>query len=154
LFARLGLSTPRAESGGHPIGTNGWNVAFVDQATGTNYLRADESSPCALIWENGKHFVPSAARLVDGRLTLHFPAKEVEVDIKTEIRPAAIIFTDNQINIVEDLKWLKVCAADLKHLIGKRSSREEDRVRASIFHDTLFRKIREVRKWAEHYKDA
>jgi len=39
------------------------NVAFVDRATGTDYLRAGERFPCALVRVRGEEHVATAATL-------------------------------------------------------------------------------------------
>jgi hypothetical protein len=48
------------------------NVAFVDRAPGTDYLRATGRSPGALVRVRGKERAATAATLAQGRLTLQF----------------------------------------------------------------------------------
>lgn len=89
---------------------------------------------------------------IESKIALKFLEK-IEAIIKELERIEFEFDTENQINIPADLKWMKVSASSLSELIAKRSTREEEIIRGFIFHDALFRKIKEVRNWAKEYKD-
>jgi hypothetical protein len=82
----------------YTIATDAGNVAFVDRATGTNYLRADASSPCAFVRIQGKDHAATAATLAEGRLTLRFGDTGVTAILKTETRPTCIAFIVESVN--------------------------------------------------------
>src|SRR3989304_1071312 len=75
------------------IGTKGRKAAFVDRATGRDYLRTNEPSPCALAWAQGKPHSATAATLADGRLTLRFGESGLTAVLKTEIRPSCVLLS-------------------------------------------------------------
>src|ERR1041384_7344697 len=62
------------------------NVAYVDRATGTDYLRTGPASPCALARVGGKEFPATAATMADGRFTLRFGESGISAIIKTDVR--------------------------------------------------------------------
>lgn len=69
------------------------NVAFIDRATGSNYLRGSEASPCALIRAGGKSQPATAATWSRGRLTLRFGDSGLQAVLKTETHPSHLAFT-------------------------------------------------------------
>lgn len=77
----------------YTIGTNGWNVAFVDRATGKDYLRTDESSPCALVRVQGKPYSATAATLADGRLTLRFSDTGLTAVLQVTTHPSCVVLS-------------------------------------------------------------
>ena len=77
----------------YTISPEGGNVAFVDCATATNYLRAPGPSPCALVRVRGQEYAATAATLAQGRLTLQFGTNGLKAVLKTEVRPSFITLT-------------------------------------------------------------
>ena len=92
------------------ISTSAMNVAFVDRATGKDYLRGATPSPCARIRANGRDQTATAAALADGRLTLLFGTNEVRVVLKVEQRPSCILLTVESVSgpDVDSLVFLNV----------------------------------------------
>lgn len=92
------------------IAADARNVAFIDRATGSNYLRGGEVAPCALIQTGGKSQPATVATFSRGRLTLRFGDSGVKAVLKTESRPAYITFTVESIRggEVEALTFLHV----------------------------------------------
>ena len=84
----LVLENPRFH---YAISPEGRNVAFVDRATGTNYLRAPGASPCARVRVRGREFPATAAALAGGRLTLRFGANGLQAVLQAEARPDCIV---------------------------------------------------------------
>ena len=86
------------------------NVAFVDRVTGTDYLRATEHSPCALVRIRGEKHPATAATLAQGRLTLQFGTTGFKAVLKTEVRPSFIILTVESVSggEIESLTFLNV----------------------------------------------
>lgn len=85
------------------------NVAFVDRATGSNYLRGP-GTPCASVKVGGQSQPATAATLSRGRLTLRFGAGGVKAVVKTETRPSHISFTVESVTggEIEALTFLNV----------------------------------------------
>lgn len=77
----------------YTIGTNGWNVAFVDRTTGKDYLRTDEPSPCALVRVQGKPHSATAATLADGRLTLRFGDTGITAVLQVTTHPSCVVLS-------------------------------------------------------------
>ena len=75
------------------ISTNATNVAFIDRASGSNYLRTTPSSPCALILHQGKEHAATAATLANEVLTLRFGLSGITATVKTETLSSCIIFS-------------------------------------------------------------
>jgi hypothetical protein len=91
------------------ITSDACNVAFVDRATGSNYLRG-ATSPCALVKTGGTSLPATAATLSQGRLTLRFGGSKIKAVLKTEVRPTHITFTVESVSggVVEALTFLNV----------------------------------------------
>ncbi len=68
-------------------------MAFIDRATGTNYLRTTNSSTCAYIRLKGKEHSATSATMAEGRLTLRFGRSGLTAVIKTETHPSFITFS-------------------------------------------------------------
>ncbi len=75
------------------IGTNGWNQAFIDLATGTNYSRTDSSAPCAIAWKSGQSHVATSARRQDGRILIRFDKLDTELSLKAVVHPTFVVFS-------------------------------------------------------------
>jgi len=94
----------------YTIAADARNVAFVDRATGTDYLRATDASPCALVRVQGIEHAATAATLTDGRLTLRFGNTGVTAIIKTESQPSGVTFCVESVSggEIEALTFLNV----------------------------------------------
>ena len=56
----------------YTISAEGRNLAFIDRATGTDYLKHDAPSVCASVRCNGAEYPATSARLANGRLSIEF----------------------------------------------------------------------------------
>lgn len=90
LTNTLVFQTPYVE---YRVSAEGKNLAFVDRATGADYLRPGPATPCAFVRLEGKEHPVTAATLADGRLTLRFDGVDIEAILKVETRPAYLRFT-------------------------------------------------------------
>jgi hypothetical protein len=92
------------------ISPNARNAAFVDRATGTDYLRATPPSPCALVRVGGQQHAATAAALDQGRLTLQFGDSGIKAVLKTEVRPSFITWSVESVSggEVDSLTFLNV----------------------------------------------
>jgi len=77
----------------YTISADGKNFAFVDRVTGTDYLRRDTSSACALLRRNGKEYPATSVLFSDGRLVLQFAEPHVEVSLRVEPRNSHVLLT-------------------------------------------------------------
>jgi hypothetical protein len=86
------------------------NMAFVDRATGTDYLRVTGPSACALIRVRGQEHAATAATMAQGRLTLQFGTNGVKAVLKTEVRPSFVILSVESVSgdEVDSLTFLNV----------------------------------------------
>jgi hypothetical protein len=75
------------------IGTNGVNLAFVDLATGADYLRRDVPSVCGWVHANGTNYPAGAVSLQNGRLAISFGTSGVTATIGAEPRDTCIRLT-------------------------------------------------------------
>jgi hypothetical protein len=94
----------------YAIAPDGRNVAFVDRATGTDYLRATGPTPCALARVRGKERPATAATLANERLTLRFGTNGVKAVLKAEVRPEYITLSVESVsgNEVDSLTFLNI----------------------------------------------
>jgi hypothetical protein len=94
----------------YAISPDARNAAFVDRATGTDYLPATGHTPCALVRVQGKEHAATAATLAEGRLTLQFGANGLKAVLKTEVRPSFIILTVESVSggDIDSLTFLNV----------------------------------------------
>jgi hypothetical protein len=94
----------------YTISAEARNVAFIDRATGTDYLRTSESSPCARVRVHGETHAATAATLTQGRLTLQFGTNGVKAVLKAEVRPSFIILSVESVTggDVDSLTFLDV----------------------------------------------
>ncbi|MBL9135368.1 MAG: hypothetical protein JNK85_05850 [Verrucomicrobiales bacterium] len=92
------------------IATNGANLAFIDRATGVDYLRHEASTSCIWVRANGTTGTPTAAAVSDGRLLLRFAPSELEVALKVEVRTNYVVFTVDSVRggEIQELKFLNV----------------------------------------------
>lgn len=73
------------------IGSDGKNRAFVDRATGIDYLRPTPGSSCAHLRQNGKEFPATRVARVQDQLELSFEGTPVRVGLKAEVRPEGVV---------------------------------------------------------------
>jgi hypothetical protein len=94
----------------YTISPDARNVAFVDRASGTNYLQAIGHSPCALIRAQSKDLTATAATLAQGRLTLEFGTNGLKAVLKTEVHPSFITLTVESVSggEIDSLTFLNV----------------------------------------------
>ena len=94
----------------YTISPDARNVAFLDRATGTDYLPLTRHSPCALVRVQGKEHPATAATLAQGRLTLQFGTNSLKAVLKTEVRPSFIILTVESVSggDIDSLTFLNV----------------------------------------------
>jgi hypothetical protein len=93
----------------YTISGGGKNVAFVDKATGTNYLQSTPSA-CASARVGGKSVEVTAAAFEGNRLKLRFGESGVSAMIAVESRPAYVLFRVESIqgDGVETLTFLNI----------------------------------------------
>ena len=85
------------------------NLAFVERATGKDYLRRGEPSPCAVVRVRGKDHAATAATLANSLLTLDFGDTGVKAVLEIESRPEYVVLTVRSINTeIERLVFLNV----------------------------------------------
>jgi hypothetical protein len=82
----------------YTISADAQNVTFVDRATGTDYLRTNPPSPCALVRVGGKQSPATAASGTEARLSLRFGDSGINVVLKTETRPSCIVLNVESVN--------------------------------------------------------
>lgn len=75
------------------ISERGQNVAFVDRATGTDYLKAAPLTACGSVRVAGKEYPATSAAYQDGQLTLGFAEVRREVVLGVETRATSVVFT-------------------------------------------------------------
>lgn len=94
----------------YTLGTNAANVAFVDRATGRNYLRTESPSACAFVWVGGNQHHATAATLVEGRLKLRFGGTDITAVLRTETHPSCIVFNVESVSggQVDSLTFLNI----------------------------------------------
>jgi len=92
------------------IASNGANAAFVDRATGRDYLRADPPSACAWVRVRGAEHRATGATLADGRLHLRFDSAGVTAVVRVEPHPSCIVLTVESVRgaAVQTLTFLDV----------------------------------------------
>ena len=94
----------------YTISPNARNAAFVDRATGTDYLHATPPSPCAMVRVGGQEHAATAASLAEGRLTVQFGTSGIKAVLKTEVRPSFITWSVESVSggEIDSLTFLNV----------------------------------------------
>lgn len=94
----------------YEIASDGRNVALVDRATGTNYLRLDPPSVGASVRVGGTNFPVTAVSQSDRQLSLRFGTSGIEADLATEVHPTFVVLTLKALRgaPVEALTFLQV----------------------------------------------
>ena len=92
------------------ISATGTNQAFIDRATGRDYLRANVPSVCASVHTPGGEFPATAAALTDDRLALEFGTSGVKVALRVTPRDSFLRLTVESVTggAVESLVFLNV----------------------------------------------
>ncbi|UCF14533.1 MAG: hypothetical protein JSW59_14050 [Phycisphaerales bacterium] len=68
----------------YTIAAEGRNLAFVDRASGTDYLKNDRPSACALVRAGGAEYPATSAALTNGRLTIEFDEADARAVLRVE----------------------------------------------------------------------
>jgi hypothetical protein len=94
----------------YTISSEAKNLAFVERATGKDYLRPGVPSVCAFVRVNGKEQAATTAAFADGHITLGFGTTGVKAMLNVEPRPGCVVLTVESIsgNGVERLVFLNV----------------------------------------------
>ncbi len=74
----------------YTISGEGKNLAFIDRASGVDYLRRDTPSACALVRCGGVEYPATSAVLENGRLSLEFGKASVKAVLHVESRESYI----------------------------------------------------------------
>jgi hypothetical protein len=94
----------------YTISGEGRNLAFIDRASGVDYLKGDTPSACALVRCSGAEYSATSAVLANGRLTVEFGKANVKAVLHVESRESYIrlaveaVSSDN----IESLIFLNV----------------------------------------------
>jgi len=94
----------------YTISAEGRNLAFVDRALETDYLRHDRPSACALVRSGGVEHPPTSAVLVNGRLTIQFNKVNARAVLRVESSDSYIRFAVDSVSgeNIESLVFLNV----------------------------------------------
>ncbi len=94
----------------YTISAGGQNLAFVDRATGVDYLNRDVPSACALVRCRGVEHLATSARFADGRLTVGFDPVDAKVVLSVESCDSYIQLTVESVSgdSVESIVFLNV----------------------------------------------
>lgn len=74
----------------YTISPEGRNLAFIDRASGIDYLRGDKPSTCALIRCGGESYTATSAAMENGRLTVEFGKANAKAILHVESRESYI----------------------------------------------------------------
>lgn len=98
------LETPRFR---YVLSGTARNLEFTDRASGLNYLAPGDPAPCATVRRQGKEYPATRAVKLGDRLTLTFEEAEVDVRLKVESRPDALVLTlESVVGEVESIRFL------------------------------------------------
>ncbi len=94
----------------YTISSEGKNLAFVDRATGVDYLIQDAPSVCALARCKGVEYPATSARFADGRLTIEFSQVDGKAVLGVIPRDSYIQFTVDSVSgdNIESIIFLNV----------------------------------------------
>ena len=90
----------------YTISVDGQNLAFVDRATGIDYLKNDAPSACASARCGGVEYPATSARFADGRLTIEFGQAKAKAVLR-------VVPQDSYIQLIVDL----VSGDDIESLV-------------------------------------
>jgi len=74
----------------YTISAEGQNLAFVDHATGVDYLKHDAPSVCASVRCSGVEYPATSARLANGQLSIEFSQAKAKVVLRVEPRDSYV----------------------------------------------------------------
>jgi len=77
----------------YAISPDARNIGFTDKKTGTDYLKRDTPSLCALVRRDGKEYPATFASFSGGRLVIRFEEAGAEAVLRVEPRNSYIRFT-------------------------------------------------------------
>jgi hypothetical protein len=94
----------------YTISGEGRNLAFIDRASGVDYLRSDTASACALVRCGGAEYPATSAFLANDRLTIGFSRVNVKAVLHVESRESYIRFAVESVSgdNIESLVFLNV----------------------------------------------
>jgi len=94
----------------HTISADGHNLAFVDRATGIDYLKHDAPSVCAFARCSGVEYPAISARFASGQLTIEFAQARAKAVLRVAPRDSYIQVTVDSVsgNNVESIIFLNV----------------------------------------------
>lgn len=94
----------------YTISTEGKNLGFLDLASGTDYLKHDKPSVCALVRCSGTEYPTTSTQWENGRLTIAFDRANVSAVLRVECLDSHIRFTVESLDgeNVESLVFLNV----------------------------------------------
>jgi hypothetical protein len=94
----------------YTISADGKNLAFINRASGIDYLKNDKSSSCALVQCGGMEYPATSTRLENGRLTIDFDKTNVTAILRVESLDSYIRLTVESISgdNIESLTFLNV----------------------------------------------
>jgi len=94
----------------YTISADGKNVAFVDRASGIDYLKRDKPSVCALVRCSGVEYPAASAFLANDRLTIKFNSVNAKAVLKVESQDLYIRFVVESVSgkDIESLVFLNV----------------------------------------------
>jgi len=94
----------------YTISAEGKNLAFVDRATGVDYLKHDAPSVCALARCKGVEYPITSARSANGQLSIEFGQAKAKVVLHIESRDSCIQLTVDSVSgdNIESIDFLNV----------------------------------------------
>jgi hypothetical protein len=94
----------------YTISEEGKNLAFVDRATGVDYLKRDASSVCALARCRGTEYPATSARLANDQLTLVFGSANAQAVLRVTPHDSYVQLTVDSVggDDIESLVFLNV----------------------------------------------
>ena len=94
----------------YTVSAEGRNLAFVDRASGIDYLKRDKLSACALVRCGGAEYPATSAVLANGRLTVEFGKANVNAVFHVESRESYFLLAVEAVSgdNIESLVFLNV----------------------------------------------
>jgi hypothetical protein len=94
----------------YTISAEGRNLAFIDRSTGTDYLKRDAESVCALVRCKGAEYPANRASIANGRLTIEFDKANAKAVLRVKPRDLYIHLVVESVSgeNVESLVFLNV----------------------------------------------
>jgi hypothetical protein len=94
----------------YTISAEGTNLAFVDRATGVDYLTRDAPSICAMVRRNGVEYPATSVFLAKGWLTIEFAKANAKAVLRAESRDSCVYLAVESVSgdNVESLIFLNI----------------------------------------------